>query len=229
MSAALIRRCNACGHPFVKDDGCNQMTCSCGNSQCFVCLQNVEGHDHFEQSDGECPLFDNSEERQRREVATAQENTVRQRLQLDTELTEDDLIIDRELNQPIVPPGEINVPNLRWFIEDELFDLPRIFARHLWFRPDRFGEEREREQREQEEREQRERELREREQREFEAERERIAREEMERARQEPVKQRRHHKEITQMNRTRQTQELRRQNRMAATGNFGRGMRTGGR
>ena len=155
MSEALIRRCNVCGQAFVKDGGCNQMTCSCGNSQCFVCSQNVDGHDHFEQSDGECPLFDNSEERQRREVATAQENTVRQRLQLDTELTEEDLIVDRELNQPLLPPQEFPGPNLRWFIEDELFDLERIFARHIWLRPDRIREEREREQREQEERERR--------------------------------------------------------------------------
>lgn len=224
MSAALIRRCNVCGQSFVKDGGCNQMTCSCGNSQCFVCSQNVDGHDHFEQSDGECPLFDNSEERQRREVATAQENTVRQRLQFDTALTEEDLIIDRELNQPLAPPQEFPGPNLRWIIEDELFDLERMFPLRIWMRPDRIREERER--REQEERE---REQREREQRELEAERARMARAEMERARREPVEQRRPHKEIAQMNRARQTQELRRQNRMAGRGNFGRGMRMGGR
>ena len=224
MSAALIRRCNVCGQSFVKDGGCNQMTCSCGNSQCFVCSQNVDGHDHFEQSDGECPLFDNSEERQRREVATAQENTVRQRLQFDTALTEEDLIIDRELNQPLAPPQEFPGPNLRWFIEDELFDLERMFPLHIWIRPDRIREERER--REQEERE---REQREREQRELEAERASMARAEMERARREPVEQRRPHKEITQMNRARQTQELRRQNRMAGRGSSGRGMRMGGR
>lgn len=226
MSTALIRRCNVCGQSFVKDGGCNQMTCSCGNSQCFVCSQNVDGHDHFEQSDGECPLFDNSEERQRREVASAQENTVRQRLQFDTALTEEDLIIDRELNQPLAPQ-EFPGPNLRWFIEDELFDLERMFPFHIWIRPDRNREERER--REQEEREEREREQREQEQRELEAERARIARAEMERARREPIEQRRPHKEITQMNRAKQTQELRRQNRMAGRGNFGRGMRMGGR
>lgn len=226
MSAALIRRCNVCGQPFVKDGGCNQMTCSCGNSQCFVCSENVDGHDHFEQSNGDCPLFDDSEERQRREVATAQDTTVRQRLELDTELTEEDLIVDRELNQPLLPPQEFPAPNLRWFLEDDLFDLQRIFARHIWLRPDRIREEREQEEREREERE---REQREREQRELEAERARIAREEMERAQQEPIQQRRQHKDATQMNRARQTQELRRQNRMAGRRNSGRSMRMGGR
>jgi TRIAD3 protein (E3 ubiquitin-protein ligase RNF216) len=34
MSAALIRHCNKCKHPFVKDHGCNKMTCShCRNVQ----------------------------------------------------------------------------------------------------------------------------------------------------------------------------------------------------
>jgi TRIAD3 protein (E3 ubiquitin-protein ligase RNF216) len=34
MSAALIRKCNSCQHPFVKEYGCNKMTCShCGNKQ----------------------------------------------------------------------------------------------------------------------------------------------------------------------------------------------------
>lgn len=34
MSAALIRQCNRCKHPFVKEYGCNKMTCShCTNVQ----------------------------------------------------------------------------------------------------------------------------------------------------------------------------------------------------
>ena len=34
MSAALIRQCNRCKHPFVKEYGCNKMTCShCSNVQ----------------------------------------------------------------------------------------------------------------------------------------------------------------------------------------------------
>jgi TRIAD3 protein (E3 ubiquitin-protein ligase RNF216) len=37
MSAALIRQCNRCRHPFVKEYGCNKMTCShCRNVQWSV-------------------------------------------------------------------------------------------------------------------------------------------------------------------------------------------------
>lgn len=34
MSAALIRHCNKCKNPFVKEHGCNKMTCTkCSNTQ----------------------------------------------------------------------------------------------------------------------------------------------------------------------------------------------------
>jgi TRIAD3 protein (E3 ubiquitin-protein ligase RNF216) len=37
MSAALIRHCNQCKHPFVKEYGCNKMTCShCRNVQWYI-------------------------------------------------------------------------------------------------------------------------------------------------------------------------------------------------
>jgi TRIAD3 protein (E3 ubiquitin-protein ligase RNF216) len=37
MSAALIRKCNKCQQPFVKEYGCNKMSCTnCGNKQWYV-------------------------------------------------------------------------------------------------------------------------------------------------------------------------------------------------
>ena len=49
MSAALIRKCNKCNTPFVKDEGCNKMTCTrngCFNIQCYVCSKSCS-YDHF--------------------------------------------------------------------------------------------------------------------------------------------------------------------------------------
>lgn len=49
MSAALIRKCNKCNTPFVKEEGCNKMTCTrngCMNIQCYVCAKSC-GYDHF--------------------------------------------------------------------------------------------------------------------------------------------------------------------------------------
>jgi TRIAD3 protein (E3 ubiquitin-protein ligase RNF216) len=50
MSAALIRQCNKCKHPFVKDHGCNKMTCShCKNVQWSVTACAI-AHQHANKS-----------------------------------------------------------------------------------------------------------------------------------------------------------------------------------
>ncbi|KAH7359479.1 hypothetical protein B0T11DRAFT_356174, partial [Plectosphaerella cucumerina] len=47
MSAALIRRCNKCHTPFIKDSGCNKMTCVvCSNEQSYVCPTSCD-YAHF--------------------------------------------------------------------------------------------------------------------------------------------------------------------------------------
>lgn len=81
MTAALIRSCNRCKKQFIKDFGCNKMTCpSCRNLQCYVCSETLKGYDHFDQTPqgdprpgGKCPLYDNLEERHEREVKAAEE------------------------------------------------------------------------------------------------------------------------------------------------------------
>jgi hypothetical protein len=50
------------------------MKCVCGNTQCFVCSENIEDYSHF---GDKCPLFDDTAERLRTEVATAQEMAIR--------------------------------------------------------------------------------------------------------------------------------------------------------
>lgn len=81
MTAALIRSCNKCKKQFIKEFGCNKMTCpSCRNLQCYVCSETLKGYDHFDQTPqgdprpgGKCPLYDNLEERHEREVKAAEE------------------------------------------------------------------------------------------------------------------------------------------------------------
>ncbi|KAK3986544.1 hypothetical protein QBC44DRAFT_139124 [Cladorrhinum sp. PSN332] len=80
MSAALIRECNRCGTPFIKEAGCNKMTCTrngCHNVQCYVCSKSCD-YTHFDDTGrggrtGNCPLFDRVEERHQEEVNTAME------------------------------------------------------------------------------------------------------------------------------------------------------------
>lgn len=79
MSAALIRKCNKCHTPFIKEYGCNKMTCTrpgCLNIQCYICSKSCS-YDHFNDPTrggkvGNCPLFDSHEERHEAEVSEAE-------------------------------------------------------------------------------------------------------------------------------------------------------------
>ena len=52
-TAALKRTCPRCSLAFVKDSGCNKLTCICGYSMCYICRQGLgkgeggEGYRHF--------------------------------------------------------------------------------------------------------------------------------------------------------------------------------------
>lgn len=101
MTAALVKKCNKCQKQFLKESGCNKMTCSCGNSQCYICSTNVVGYDHFGNNAGRCPLFDDTTERERREVAVAQRQAVLNVLAARHDVTENDLTVDQNLRADI--------------------------------------------------------------------------------------------------------------------------------
>ncbi|SCV71528.1 BQ2448_3116 [Microbotryum intermedium] len=85
MSEALIRKCPnpRCGEPYIKEDGCNKMTCpSCRTMSCFICGQIVRGYEHFKNagyvntpkgsdSASACLLWDDHKTRTFQEVEAA--------------------------------------------------------------------------------------------------------------------------------------------------------------
>jgi TRIAD3 protein (E3 ubiquitin-protein ligase RNF216) len=74
-SAALIRNCNKCKNPFVKEQGCNKMRCTkCGHQQCYVCSKDIKDYRHF--GDNGCPLHDNHENRHEQEVEKAEKEII---------------------------------------------------------------------------------------------------------------------------------------------------------
>ncbi|KAL1626786.1 hypothetical protein SLS56_006688 [Neofusicoccum ribis] len=92
MSEALIRVCNKCKNKFIKESGCNKMTCgSCGNTQCYVCSTNVTGYDHFHESAGKCPLYDNSDKRHQEEVKKAEAEAIAKIKEQHPDISEEEL------------------------------------------------------------------------------------------------------------------------------------------
>ncbi|KAF2764972.1 hypothetical protein EJ03DRAFT_221617 [Teratosphaeria nubilosa] len=104
MTAALIRTCNNCKKAFIKEYGCNKMTCSsCAHMQCYICSKSLTDYNHFDQAPGratgggehtqKCPLYDNVEERHEREVREAEEAARAQAVAENPDVTADDLEI----------------------------------------------------------------------------------------------------------------------------------------
>ncbi|PWW77970.1 hypothetical protein C7212DRAFT_276751 [Tuber magnatum] len=81
MTEALVRKCNKCSYPYIKEDGCNQIYCSrCQTFQCYICSETIGSYGHFKGQviggeRGNCPLYDNTEERHHIEVETAAKKT----------------------------------------------------------------------------------------------------------------------------------------------------------
>ncbi|KAJ7219375.1 hypothetical protein GGX14DRAFT_591832, partial [Mycena pura] len=75
MTRALMRNCPRCQKAFIKDAGCNKMTCpNCSALSCYVCRKLITGYDHFAQlpgqpaapgssNSGKCILWDAVEQR----------------------------------------------------------------------------------------------------------------------------------------------------------------------
>ena len=116
MSAALIQVCNRCKKPFVKLSGCNKMTCSCGNLQCYVCGQNIKDYTHFDGPKGDgkaCPLHENNDMRLQIKIQEAQKEAVKKVMEEGEGLDEEDVKVDllEAVPQPIPPAVPfLNVP-----------------------------------------------------------------------------------------------------------------------
>ena len=96
MTDALIRKCNKCKKPFLKEEGCNKMKCSCGNQQCYVCSEDVTDYAHFgTEAFGKCPMYGDIQDRLRRDVAKAEEATVQQLLRNRAELKDEDVRVNK--------------------------------------------------------------------------------------------------------------------------------------
>ncbi|EPQ53809.1 hypothetical protein GLOTRDRAFT_78895 [Gloeophyllum trabeum ATCC 11539] len=78
MTKALMRNCPKCQKAFIKEYGCNKMTCPyCRTLSCYICRQIITGYEHFahpppytgRQDSNKCALWDPVEKRHSDEVS----------------------------------------------------------------------------------------------------------------------------------------------------------------
>lgn len=94
MTDAFVRKCNNCKKSFLKEDGCNKMTCSCGNQQCYVCSENIASYSHFGDEPGSCPMYGDMRDLLQEEVAKAEETAVKQLLDARIDLKDEDVRVN---------------------------------------------------------------------------------------------------------------------------------------
>ncbi|KAH9900729.1 hypothetical protein C8Q73DRAFT_786155 [Cubamyces lactineus] len=115
MTRALMRNCPKCQKAFIKEMGCNKMTCpNCGALSCYVCRKLIKGYDHFanpppyhDQPDPKkCPLWDASVEgRHSDEVTAAAKQAIEEYKRAHPELNEKDLAVDLPPPPPAAGPS----------------------------------------------------------------------------------------------------------------------------
>ncbi|KAL5637480.1 hypothetical protein ACGC1H_004038 [Rhizoctonia solani] len=115
MTKALMRNCPNCSQNFVKESGCNKMTCpKCASLVCYVCRQVIRGYDHFDQTpqgaarnprSKKCPLWESVEQRHAEDVKQAAEAAQEEYRRLNPEVREEDIAVELPpAPAPPVPP-----------------------------------------------------------------------------------------------------------------------------
>ncbi|KAL0579960.1 hypothetical protein V5O48_002044 [Marasmius crinis-equi] len=125
MTAALMRNCPKCNKGFVKDDGCNKMTCpNCHSLSCYVCRKLIpEGYAHFNQAphgtattskqSKKCPLYDGPvEARHAREVQEAAAKAKEAYLADNPDIEDKEIHVDVPKAPPAAQMPRLAMPNL---------------------------------------------------------------------------------------------------------------------
>ena len=134
MSEAMVRKCNKCGLRFVKLDGCNKITCRCGNTQCFVCSKDVIGYNHFDRAVGSkllCPMYCDSDKLLQTDVAKARMETVERLRRTRGDLNGKRRRVDIDLTvsaegSPLPPSPVLPAKDVLVLLEDVLVRGPTV-------------------------------------------------------------------------------------------------------
>ncbi|KAH0579736.1 hypothetical protein H2248_002574 [Termitomyces sp. 'cryptogamus'] len=118
MTQALMRNCPKCQKPFIKESGCNKMTCpNCMTLSCYICRQIIKGYDHFNPEPkraatsnnpnaGKCLLWDSVEQRHADEVKAAAERAQAEYKRDNPDVADEAIKVEL----PVAPPPPANGP-----------------------------------------------------------------------------------------------------------------------
>ncbi|KAK7020526.1 hypothetical protein R3P38DRAFT_2970000 [Favolaschia claudopus] len=119
MTRALMRNCPKCQKAFIKEMGCNKMTCpNCNSLSCYICRKLINGYDHFAQQPGQpivagsskggkCALWDAVEQRHADEVKEAREKALAEYRRDHPDLVDDEHL---RVDLPVAPPAPAPIP-----------------------------------------------------------------------------------------------------------------------
>ncbi|KAJ7685299.1 hypothetical protein DFH06DRAFT_969243 [Mycena polygramma] len=121
MTRALMRNCPKCQKAFIKEMGCNKMTCpNCSAMSCYICRQTIQGYEHFNQpavagsskTGAKCALWDAVEQRHAEEVKEAAEKALEEYKLAHPDADEDKLKVDLPVAPPAPPAGLPQLPGM---------------------------------------------------------------------------------------------------------------------
>lgn len=120
MTRALMRNCPKCQKAFIKEYGCNKMTCpNCQTVSCYICREVITGYEHFGRvippapynarvDKNKCTLWDPVEQLHATEVQEAAKKAIEELKRDRPDVDESAIKIDLPIAGPARP-----VPNMR--------------------------------------------------------------------------------------------------------------------
>ncbi|KAG2134049.1 uncharacterized protein EDB93DRAFT_1173254 [Suillus bovinus] len=121
MTRALMRNCPKCQKAFIKEHGCNKMTCpNCRTVSCYICRKVIDGYEHFgkpppqvgQVDKSKCLLWDPVEQRHANEVQEAVKKTMEELKRDHPDLDESNIKIDLPIAGPAQPVPNMHPPPL---------------------------------------------------------------------------------------------------------------------
>ncbi|KAI6097248.1 hypothetical protein F5141DRAFT_473812 [Pisolithus sp. B1] len=129
MTRALMRNCPKCQKAFIKEQGCNKMTCpNCHTVSCYICRQIITGYEHFDRpgqvgNKSKCILWEPSvEQRHAEEVNAAAKQAMEELKKNNPDVDASGIKVDLATagpgpssrppaNQPVLPHPYVHIHN----------------------------------------------------------------------------------------------------------------------